>query len=280
MPTNVILERWRGGWTETTSASSIATYGRKEALLDLGAAPSKEEATRVAGEQIDANADPRLAITAEIRPVDETDTPYLAWGVGDLVTVPALGGGTVLERCIAMAVEVDDNNTIRYVPELKDPILEARERTQQAEKKMIAGAMRGQTAVAQPVAVISTKPAAAPGILRYEATFGFGGILAAPATSPTFTTPVACRPKELVLSCRVADPIHNVDLYVLRNGINILGGGSFSIPATYTFRRFSTAALTFPDGYDSTPNSTTWAFQLVNVGGAVMQDLSLSLRFE
>lgn len=154
-PTNALLVRWAGGWTEVTDTASIAAHGRQGGLLGLGAAQTVEEAQRIATEQFATFADPREALTVDLVPVDDTDRPYPGFLIGDTVTAP-LRDTPTSERVIALTVAQDDDGQVSYVPELHDVILAAQERHEQALKKMADGTMRGDSVVATPVSAIST----------------------------------------------------------------------------------------------------------------------------
>lgn len=151
MPVNALLVRWTSGWVERTTQSSIVSHGRREALLTIGAVQSLVEAQRVADRQLEQFSDPRTEITVDLEPMSEADTPYLAFRVGDLITVPDMDGTPTAERVRALTVAEDENGNITYVPELKDRILEQREAQQQALKKMSNGTIRGQSVVASPL---------------------------------------------------------------------------------------------------------------------------------
>lgn len=152
MPINVLMCRWVGGWREVRHEASIATYGRREAFLSLGALQSPQEVDRVAGEQLAIFADPRTAIAADIEPMGVADRPYRAWNVGDTIQVPAYGGGVVSERVRSLTGAEDENGEVTYSPELGDLILETQERHELALKKMADGTLEGESPVATPVA--------------------------------------------------------------------------------------------------------------------------------
>lgn len=154
--TNGALVRWPGGWHEVTDASSISANGRSEGLLGLGVVQSIPELERVATGQLDVYANPRETIAVDLVPVTESDTPYLSFLVGDTVTVPDSAGDDTTERVLALTVSEDENGAVFFVPELKDIILEERERVEQSLKKMTNGTMRGDSKVATPVSAIRT----------------------------------------------------------------------------------------------------------------------------
>lgn len=139
-------------WDETPGWLPAGAAFRREALLGLGGVQSEAELVRVAREQLGWFGDARTEITADLAPVDETDTPYVAFGVGDFVTVPDLDGSTVTERVIGLTVTEDEHGTVTFAPELKDRILSDYERWQRNLDKMAAGTVGGNSAVANPVA--------------------------------------------------------------------------------------------------------------------------------
>lgn len=152
MPVNVLMCRWVGGWREVRNEASIAAYGRREAFLSTGALQSPQEVDRVAGEQLGIFGDPRTAIAADLEPMGQADRPYRAWNVGDTITVPNYGGGTISQRVRALTGAEDENGEVTYSPELGDLILETQERHELAIKKMADGSMDGESPVATPVA--------------------------------------------------------------------------------------------------------------------------------
>lgn len=156
MPSNALLIRWNGGWRERTSAASIAAYGRREALLGLGAVQSTSECDRIADEQLAVYDDVREQITADLEPTpgEFVDMPYHNFLVGDTVTVPDSDGEDTVERVLAITVNEDENGELTFAPELKDVILSAAERLEQAVKKYDNGTMRGDSKVATPVSQV------------------------------------------------------------------------------------------------------------------------------
>jgi hypothetical protein len=149
------LARWGGGWHEVTDSGAEISYGRREALLGLGALASLAEVERVAVEALVAFAAPREEITASILPTTGDDA-YLDWNVGDTVTVPDSAGSPVVERVVGITVS-EDNGSGRAVvnPTMRDAIVPADARMMQAVKKMVNGTLRGDAKVAQPVVPVA-----------------------------------------------------------------------------------------------------------------------------
>lgn len=172
MIANRLLVRWSFGWYEVTDTSwtnpdMFANPGTpdagifdealwidapvvQEATLSLGSSQDEAGMLEVARGQLSIFANPRTEIAADLAPVDETDTPYLSFRVGDKVTVPDIDGTPVVERVVALTVTEDENGEVTYAPELKDVILTAQERWQQNLDKMANGTVSGQSSVASP----------------------------------------------------------------------------------------------------------------------------------
>jgi hypothetical protein len=119
MIVNALLVRWADGYISVVDATSVAAIGRREAYLSVGNALSTEEATRAAEALLARYSTSAEDITAAIEPVDDTDRPYIAFGVGDTVTVPDSSGVPVLRRVSAITVVEDDDGVLTYVPELR-----------------------------------------------------------------------------------------------------------------------------------------------------------------
>ena len=139
MLANVLLIRWVGGWAERFDTTSIVANGRREAVISLGAVQSVEEAYRIADEQLRIYANIRSQITADVEPASDADTPYLAYKVGDTITVPDETGAGSSERVVAITVAEDEDGRITYAPELNDLILEAQERLTDRIRKLSTG---------------------------------------------------------------------------------------------------------------------------------------------
>lgn len=153
-----LLVRWGNGWREVVDAGAVAARGRHEALLGLGSTESTGEVDRLGTRQLAVYADARTEITAGFAPRNESERPYSAFAVADTIAVPDIDGSATPERVVALTVTEDENGTVTYAPELKDVLLSAGERVEQAIKKMSDGTLRGQSKVAAPVGSPSTKP--------------------------------------------------------------------------------------------------------------------------
>lgn len=143
MLANALLIRWNGGWAERVDATSVSAHGRREAVLALGAVQSIEEVYRIADQQLAVYANTRTQIAADLIPVDDTDTPYLAFSVGDTITVPDVDGTPISERVVAITVTEDEDGNVSYAPELHDLILEDGERLAERIRKLATGTSGG-----------------------------------------------------------------------------------------------------------------------------------------
>lgn len=131
-PVGAFLLYSRFGWSERTNAASIAAYGRRTALLEIGAPTSVAELNRMADGQFSYFADPRTEANATIMPMSNADAPYWSYTVGDELDTP---DGTL--RLLGLAME-EDENTGLGIPTLTfgSIILGAQERVFQALNKL------------------------------------------------------------------------------------------------------------------------------------------------
>jgi len=157
VPVNALLVRWTGGWDEVADETSIGRWGRREATLGLGAEQDLAEVQRVARAQLTTLANPRTEIATEPLPVDEADTPWLAYRVGDYIGAPDWNAGPAAQRVLSMGGSLDADGRLTYSVELKDRIVGDRERIEQTQKKMTNGTLRGASKVATPVAAIGKR---------------------------------------------------------------------------------------------------------------------------
>jgi hypothetical protein len=156
MSATVLLVRWGHGWHEVVDEAGVANLGRIESALALGAQEFLAEVRRVAVGQL--GQEPREAIEVDLVPTGPADTPYSAFGVGDVVSVPDSAGVTAGERVVSITVAEDENGVVTWAPELRDVILTQQERFEQAIARMGRGAMAGTSTVATPMPNV-TEPA-------------------------------------------------------------------------------------------------------------------------
>lgn len=169
MIVDALLTRWASGWSEVNRPDAIAVHGRREGFLSLGAVASRDEMTTIATQQLAVFGDPRTEIAADLVPVGNNDTPYVGFDMGDRILVPDLPGRSLSrERVKAITVAVDnDTGVVSYAPELRDPLLDERERFEDNLNKMTHGTLGGDSKVASPASYVSSiasigTPAVAP----------------------------------------------------------------------------------------------------------------------
>jgi len=150
MSANSLIVRWQGGWSERTAPGPIATDGRREGLLTIGAIGTAAEADRIADRQLDIFANVREEVTADVEPRTDVETPCIGYLVGDLVTVPSREGPGEVERVVSVTVSEDDDGYITYAPQFKDIIYEQQGAFDEWLKKMANGTMGGKTGIGSP----------------------------------------------------------------------------------------------------------------------------------
>lgn len=156
MITTALLVRWTNGWHDVTSAAGVAAHGRKEAALGLGASQDINEVNTVANQQLAIFADPRTEIATDLWPRDAADTPYVAFTTADRVMVPDLPGQPPSREVVqAITVTQDEDGNVTYAAELRDVLLDERERFAETLTKMANGTLGGDSRVAQPVSSVS-----------------------------------------------------------------------------------------------------------------------------
>ena len=114
------LDRWAGGWHESSNAGLVAAHGRLEGFFSNGDAPSTEEATRAAEKIIARLGAPSERITLAIEPAG-SDFPFLHFVTGDGVTAPNSEGVVSAWRTRGITVTEDPEGNPIYVPEIETP---------------------------------------------------------------------------------------------------------------------------------------------------------------
>lgn len=151
MIVTALLVRWTGGWHDVTDAGAVTRWGRKEAMLGLGAVEELSEVETVSREQLAIFGDPLTEISCDTLPVGEPDTPYVAYRPGDTVTVPNRAGRPpVPERVQSITVTMDEDGRVTYATELRDVLMDERERFAENLTKLANGSLGGYSKVAQP----------------------------------------------------------------------------------------------------------------------------------
>lgn len=159
MIVTALLVKWSQGWAEVTNPSAITQWGRREALLGLGACQSIEEVNGVGSQQLIYFGDPRTEIGVDLVPTGPADLPYVAFRVGDTITLPDVPSRVpASERVQAITVTMDDDGVITYAPELRDIQLDDREKFAEAIEKMANGTLDGESRVGQPLYPLIPQP--------------------------------------------------------------------------------------------------------------------------
>lgn len=157
MITTALLVRWFNGWHDVTSAAGVAAHGRKEAALGLGASQDLNEVNTVANQQLVYFADPRTEIACDLFPIGNADTPYVAFACADRLVVPDVPGRPASKETVqAITVTSDDDGRVTYAVELRDVLLDERERFAETLTKMANGTIGGTSRVGQPVSTVAS----------------------------------------------------------------------------------------------------------------------------
>lgn len=115
---NVGLSRTtEGRWVESTAATSVTAFGRKEVGLSLGSAPSDDAADRQTAAFFADNAFEVQAIT-DLQLEAVTDVPYVDFSVGDIIEAPLDATVTGTFRVASIRVAEDAAGQPIYTPEL------------------------------------------------------------------------------------------------------------------------------------------------------------------
>lgn len=146
---NVLLVRWQGGWIERTDATSIATYGRIEGALELGAQTELMEVENVADAQFPVLAYPVIAMDVGVEARNDSERAYISYDVGDTVNAPSPYNG----RVVAITVtEINDTGDAIVTPSLGQLLTDPESARAQAVRKGLPGFQGGYSRVANPVA--------------------------------------------------------------------------------------------------------------------------------
>lgn len=158
MIVTALLVSWTGGWHDVTDAGAVARWGRKEAMLGLGAVEELSEVETVSREQLVTFGDPLTEISCDTFPVGEPDTPYVGYRPGDMVTVPGRAGNPPLaERVQSITATMDDDGRVTYATELRDVLMDDRERFAENLTKLANGSIGGYSKVAQPTSMAPSR---------------------------------------------------------------------------------------------------------------------------
>lgn len=154
MATNAFLIQYANGWHEVKDATSISAYGRREAMLRLGAFQAIREVENVAAQHFASFGHHRTQATATQDPLTVGEAPYLNANFvpGGTVTEPGITGTPTAQRILSITVTEDDDGNLTFVEDLGDLLLDADERFDLTVKKMTDGTLGGHSPQASPPA--------------------------------------------------------------------------------------------------------------------------------
>lgn len=233
---NALLVRWAKGLTEVTRGASVATYGRHEGYLALGAAQSGEEAVRVAEAILDVYSNPIVTSTVEVEPTGIGDNPHVDFGLGDFVSVPDDAGGVTAARLRAITTGDDVDGKVSFVPEFRGLPAESEQTLNRWLKRMSNGALAGSTSSASPTT--ASRP---PELSDHGDLPPFSIYRVAVSTSGRFYPLRAIRIAEFVASLQVAGST-TTTVVLQKNGIAV-SGATISFPAGDTGPRGLNVAI-------------------------------------
>lgn len=148
---SVLLVRYAGGYLRVVNAAAVATWGEKEAFLQLGAVSDRAEAERVAAAVLGLNTAPRVATTLGIEPTGAGDEPYADFAVGDSIDAPDDDGTSNIQRVVSLTVAEDADGDVTFATELKSTFLLTEEAFNRQLKTLLNGSMRGQSQASNPL---------------------------------------------------------------------------------------------------------------------------------
>jgi len=124
MPTTVMLCRWHHGWSEVENLAGTATFGRREAMLSLGAQQSIEEVVRLASAELSGLfAKHREQMTVEHRPATLAEMPYIGYIPSERIIADDFDGTPTSFVVSSMTVTEDEHGVVTFLPKVGDIIL-------------------------------------------------------------------------------------------------------------------------------------------------------------
>ena len=105
------------GWQQV--ATNVAGVGRRETFVEVGRTRSRGTARLVTRQLLAELGRQRVTATTVEAIVVEGCVPYVDFGLGDVISIPApTGAGHVRARVLSLTM-VDDQGTARFMPELE-----------------------------------------------------------------------------------------------------------------------------------------------------------------
>lgn len=152
--TNAVLVRHKTGMTWVIDSASIAEWGRIESFLSVGDIDDPVLIAQIGAEHLATRAAPKETNTVEVIPVDLTDLPGYAFGVGDTLEDPF--GDT--PRCVGIEYQMDEQVGTLRTPELRSRGDESVNRSGLAMARLINQAGGGSGASSTPIDLGTTIP--------------------------------------------------------------------------------------------------------------------------
>lgn len=225
---NVLLVKHDKGYREYKWDTSIGTYARREQYVEQGDVADNVSIDEIAVGLMRSRVLPSDAMSLQVNPVDDADTPYLSHGIGDYVTVEGIETDESL-RVVGMTVGFDVNGFPVFTPEVNTQRQIAEQRFQAWLNRVNNGLLKGSTFRASP-AVVTAPPTEHPDYDEVRPFVVSGVLSTAPANSPVWRSPRSVYVGRVMASLRVAGSTATT-VYVVVNGSAVAGA---TIPAGAT----------------------------------------------
>lgn len=115
----VALVRSADGWTTASDSAGIAAYGRRESFLEFGNTKSEATAASAASRILRRTARVNVATPSVTFRITSDAQPFIDFGCGDVITVPASNGGVTTGRVMSLALSESDDGTVTGSAELE-----------------------------------------------------------------------------------------------------------------------------------------------------------------
>lgn len=151
---NSLLLRTADGWQERRIPESEEVWGRREAFLSLGNAPSDEQVGRTVEYAFSLTAQPNSNTVFEMpdtQKVQDESRPYKDFEVGDWIVAPDMHGTRRSRRVVGIGVGEDENGEVTYSIEMSNPRDEYERRLERWLESIQLGTLRGAIASARGV---------------------------------------------------------------------------------------------------------------------------------
>lgn len=144
---NSLIVAWVNGYIEIGDAGSIGTYDRREGILDGGDLYDVDALVRLAEQNLAITKAPTTSIVATVDDVDGDSghSPYVAFALGDTVTVPGIAGGTQSVRCVGITCTQDGDGYIDVATEFSTVRDLSEERVQRWLARTANGTLDGRS---------------------------------------------------------------------------------------------------------------------------------------